>query len=86
MIPRRRFLASSVAALGLAPMAILRGQSGSPNDEIAVGLVGCGGQGMGVMAMAGDLPLGSWLLWLCLAAWMLLVLSLAQLSFNKRVS
>ncbi|MEN9464078.1 MAG: hypothetical protein RL217_259 [Pseudomonadota bacterium] len=45
-----------------------------------------GGQGMGVMAMAGDLPLGSALLWLCLAAWMMLTLSLAQLSFNKRLS
>jgi predicted dehydrogenase len=48
-IPRRKFLAASAAAMGLAPLAYLRAQQGSPNDEIAVGLVGCGGQGRGVM-------------------------------------
>jgi len=48
-IPRRRFLAASAAALGLAPLALLRAQQGSANDEIAIGLVGCGGQGTGVM-------------------------------------
>ena len=48
-IPRRQFLAASAAALGLAPLALLRAQQGAANDEIAVGLVGCGGQGSGVM-------------------------------------
>lgn len=49
VIPRRRFLTASVTALGLAPMAWVRGQQASPNDEIAVGIIGCGGQGTGVM-------------------------------------
>lgn len=49
LFPRRRFLAAGVAALGIAPMAFLRAQSESANEEITVGLVGCGGQGMGVM-------------------------------------
>jgi predicted dehydrogenase len=49
-IPRRRFLATTAAALGLAPMAYLRAQQGSPNDEIAMGIVGCGGQGLGNMS------------------------------------
>jgi len=49
-IPRRKFLAASAAALGLAPMAYLRGQSSSPNDEIVMGVVGCGGQGVGNMS------------------------------------
>lgn len=43
---RRKFLATSVSALGLAPMAYLRAQSGSPNDEITMGVIGCGGQGL----------------------------------------
>ncbi len=42
---RRRFLKTGAAALGLAPMAFLRGQEGSPNDEIALGVIGCGGMG-----------------------------------------
>jgi predicted dehydrogenase len=46
---RRKFLATSVSALGLVPMAYLRGQQGSPNDEIAMGVVGCGGQGLSDM-------------------------------------
>lgn len=45
-----------------------------------------GGQSMGVMAMAGDLPLGSALLWLCLLLWAALALALAHRSFNKRLS
>jgi predicted dehydrogenase len=49
-IPRRKFLTASVSALGLAPMALLRAQSGSPNDEILIGVVGCGGQGTGNMS------------------------------------
>ena len=49
LIPRRKFLVASAAALGLAPLAYLRAQQGSPNDEIALGVVGCGGQGMGNM-------------------------------------
>jgi hypothetical protein len=31
-------------------MAYLRAQEGSPNDEIAIGLVGCGGMGNGNMS------------------------------------
>jgi predicted dehydrogenase len=45
-IPRRKFLATTAAALGLAPMAYLLAQPGSPNHEI---LMGCVGQGMGNM-------------------------------------
>jgi len=48
-IPRRKFLATGITALGLAPMVYLRAQSGSPNDEIAIGVIGCGGQGIGNM-------------------------------------
>lgn len=44
-IPRRKFLAASAAALGLAPLAFLRAQEGSANDEITIGIVGCGYQG-----------------------------------------
>ncbi|MEM1084509.1 MAG: Gfo/Idh/MocA family oxidoreductase [Verrucomicrobiota bacterium] len=44
---RRRFLSTGAAALGVAPMAYLRAQEGSPNDEIAIGLIGCGGMGNG---------------------------------------
>jgi predicted dehydrogenase len=49
-IPRRRFLATSVAALGLAPNLYLRAQPGSPNEEIVMGVIGCGGQGIGNMS------------------------------------
>ena len=49
LIPRRKFLASSAAALGLAPNLYLRAQSGSANDLIAVGVVGCGAMGSGNM-------------------------------------
>lgn len=55
-IPRRRFLAASAAALGLAPMALLRAQSGSANDEIAIGIIGCGGMGMGNMTNFLSIP------------------------------
>src|SRR5688572_25237208 len=48
-IPRRKFLASTATILTLAPLAYLRGQQGSPNDEIAMGIIGCGGQGVGNM-------------------------------------
>jgi predicted dehydrogenase len=48
-IPRRKFLAASAAALGLAPMAMLRAAEGSPNDEILMGIIGCGGMGIGNM-------------------------------------
>jgi predicted dehydrogenase len=48
-IPRRKFLTTTAAALGLAPMAYLRAQPGSPNDEILMGCVGVGGQGTGNM-------------------------------------
>lgn len=48
-IPRRKFLTTSALALGLAPFTILRAQEGSPNDEILMGLIGCGGQGIGNM-------------------------------------
>lgn len=33
---RRGFLAAGTSALGLAPMAWLRAQDASPNDEIAI--------------------------------------------------
>ena len=44
-LPRRSFLAASAAALGLAPMAFLRAQQGAANDEIAIGVIGCGNMG-----------------------------------------
>lgn len=55
-IPRRRFLAASISALGLAPMAWLRAQSASSNDEILMGVVGCGSQGMGNMKNFLNIP------------------------------
>ena len=48
-IPRRRFLFASAAAFGLAPMGFLRAQQGSPNDDVVMGIIGCGGQGTGNM-------------------------------------
>jgi predicted dehydrogenase len=48
-IPRRKFLATGVAALALAPMPWLRGQSASPNGDVVMGVIGCGGQGIGNM-------------------------------------
>ena len=48
-IPRRKFLTTTAAVLGLAPMAYLRAQPGSANDEILMGCVGLGGQGSGNM-------------------------------------
>ena len=48
-MPRRRFLAAGAAALGLAPMFLSRSFAGSVNDEIAIGIIGCGGMGSGLM-------------------------------------
>ena len=48
-IARRKFLASAATAIGLAPTLYLRAQDGSPNEEIALGVIGCGGQGRGNM-------------------------------------
>lgn len=48
-LPCRKLLATSAAALAMVPLARLRGQSVSSNDEIAMGIVGCGGQGTGNM-------------------------------------
>lgn len=45
-----------------------------------------GGQGMGVMALAGDLPVGPAILWLCLIAWVAVILLLAHWRFSRRVS
>lgn len=55
-VPRRQFLAASAAALGLAPMALLRAQSGSPNEEIAIGIIGCGGMGTNNMTNFLNIP------------------------------
>ena len=44
-----------------------------------------GAQGLGVMSLAGDLPMGLTALWLCLLAWLGLVLGWAHLAFAKRV-
>ncbi len=43
-----------------------------------------GGQGMGVMALAKDLPVSQWALWACLVAWVALVLFFAHWRFAKR--
>ncbi len=49
MMPRRRFLVTGAAALGIAPMFLSRSFAQSANDEIAMGIIGCGGQGNGNM-------------------------------------
>lgn len=49
VLPRRRFLGAAVSALGLAPMVWVRGQNASPNDEIAIGIIGVGAMGSGNM-------------------------------------
>lgn len=43
-------------------------------------------QGLGVMSLAGDLPMGQAALWLCLLVWLGLVLGWAHVAFAKRVS
>lgn len=48
-IPRRRFLVTGAAALALAPMPWLRAEAASPNDDVVMGIIGCGGQGTGNM-------------------------------------
>lgn len=55
-ISRRRFLATGAAALGLAPMVLLPARAGSPNDEILVGIIGCGAMGMGNMVNFLQIP------------------------------
>lgn len=51
IVTRRRFLAGTAAAttLALAPFQILRARDGSANDEITIGIIGCGGMGTGNM-------------------------------------
>lgn len=44
-----------------------------------------GGQGVGVMALATDLPVASAWLWLCMLAWGGALLAFAQRGFNKRI-
>lgn len=44
-----------------------------------------GAQGLGVMSLASDLPMGLTALWLCLLAWLAVVLGWAHLAFSKRV-
>ncbi|NLY17343.1 MAG: ABC transporter permease [Gammaproteobacteria bacterium] len=44
-----------------------------------------GGQGMGVMALAADLPVGPAVLWTCLTGWVVAVLLLAHWRFTKRL-
>ncbi len=48
-MPRRRFLAAGAAALGVAPMFFTRSFAESVNDQIAIGVIGCGGMGGGLM-------------------------------------
>lgn len=55
-ITRRHFLAAGSAALGLAPAAYLHARPGSPNAEIAIGIIGCGAMGMGNMTTFLNLP------------------------------
>ena len=43
-----------------------------------------GAQGLGVMSLAGDLPVGQTVLWLCLLAWVVVVLALAHWRFLRR--
>jgi len=44
-----------------------------------------GGQGMGVMALAADLPVGAAMLWACLTGWVVAILLLAHWRFAKRL-
>lgn len=44
-----------------------------------------GGEGVGVMALATDLPVASAWLWLCMLAWGGALLAFAQRGFNKRI-
>ncbi len=53
---RRSVLAAGTAALGLAPMAWLRAQDSSPNDEVTIGIIGCGGMGNGNMRNFLNIP------------------------------
>lgn len=53
---RRRFLTASTAALGLAPMAWLRADDNSPNDDVTMGIIGCGGMGNGNMRNFLNMP------------------------------
>ena len=55
-LSRRRFLTAGVTALGLTPMAWLRAQDASPNDEIHMGIIGCGGMGTGNMRNFLNIP------------------------------
>lgn len=55
-IHRRKFLAASVSALGLAPMTWLRAQPTSPNDEITIGVIGHGAMGSGIMTNFFNMP------------------------------
>lgn len=48
-MPRRRFLTTGAAALGIAPMFLSRALAESANEEIAIGIIGCGGMGSGLM-------------------------------------
>jgi predicted dehydrogenase len=50
LIHRRGFLAAGISALGLAPLAYLRALETSPNEEIAIGIIGCGAMGTGNMS------------------------------------
>ena len=43
-----------------------------------------GSQGLGVMSLAGDLPVGLSVLWLCLLAWVVVILAWAHRAFAKR--
>lgn len=45
-----------------------------------------GGQGLGVMALASDLPVGQLALWLCLVVWAGVVLGLAHWRLTKRAA
>lgn len=45
-----------------------------------------GGQGLGVMALATDLPVGQLVLWLCLVVWAAVILGLAHWRLAKRAA
>lgn len=45
-----------------------------------------GGQGLGVMSLAKDLPVGQMVLWLCLLVWAGVVLALAHWRLSKRAA
>lgn len=55
-ISRRGFLGTGASALVALAVGRVSAQAGSPNDEIAIGIIGCGGMGYGNMVNFLNIP------------------------------